>query len=359
MALSACACLILLTGGAQAQTEAEPLALPEEQGEARVEISTETTAVQPSTATILRKFTPAYLSNSPDLNAYYMYADGGMDANWFVGYSNCWIVKLPPAPVGRFSKAFIGAKLGRAKSTPKPDKPWELVPVQGKIFMALSTMPAFTSQQTYFLTENTDIPREPTPKDSLEGVGAAQWFWAEVPLSSIATDKPNYLALWSNSEALSSASNSPIVAGGEMRNSPEQRVWVNSSTKGTPPREADSSPGTSIGGMSPAMVIKLVPVNEARVIVRALALTPTSLGPVATFSAIGQDISAAWFEISPDRFSWARISRIYTTPPYSMTFTKAMLPTTDTYFIRAVAQDNLSNIGRSKELTISQKDLPN
>lgn len=353
-AFAALAGLALLAAGAQAQKE-EQIPLPDEQGEAKMEVAVDTSAAAvPATP----KFTPVYLSNSPDLNAYYMYADGGMDANWFVGYSNCWMVKLPAAPVGRFSKAFIGARLGRSKSTPKPDKPWELSPIQGKIFMALSQSLAFTSQQTYFLVENSDIPREPTPKDSLEGVGAAQWFWAEVPVSSIATDKPNYLALWSNSEALSSASNSPIVAGGEMRGVTEQRVWVNSTLKGTPPRESDSSPGTSISSMSPAMVIKLVPVNEARVIVRALTLTPSAMGPVAAFSAIGQDISAAWLEISPDRFTWSRISRIFTTPPYSMTFTKAMLPTEDTYFIRAVAQDNLSNTGYSKELTISRKDIP-
>ena len=98
-----------------------------------------------STSTIL----PAYVALGPNLNDFDRFADGGPDANWYVGYNNAWIVRLPPAPAGDFPRAFIGAKIGRAKTRPNPKKPWlrELIP--GKIYIGVSQNPWFSTEQSF------------------------------------------------------------------------------------------------------------------------------------------------------------------------------------------------------------------
>src|SRR6266576_594812 len=67
---------------------------------------------------------PTIVTLGASLHDYGRFADGGPDANWYVGFNNAWIIKLPPAPAGDFARAFVGAKLGRAKTRPVPSKPW-------------------------------------------------------------------------------------------------------------------------------------------------------------------------------------------------------------------------------------------
>ena len=110
-----------------------------------------------------------------------------------MGYNNAWIVKLPAAPVGDFSRAFIGAKLGRAKTRPSENRPWVRDHVPGKIYMAISPTPAFNNKQTFFLIDAADIPAEPDPSASVEGIGSSEWFWAEVPLDKVSFTGPNYV----------------------------------------------------------------------------------------------------------------------------------------------------------------------
>jgi hypothetical protein len=294
---------------------------------------------------------PSYVSLAPDLNAYYMYADGGFDGNWYIGYNNCWTVKLPPAPAGKYVKAFIGARLGRGKSMPQTGKPWVKVPMDGKIFMGLSQSQAFSTEQSYFLVENKDIPREGLPSESVEGSGSAQWFWAEVPLSAVAFDKPNYLAIWAQSELFVDNTTSPIIAGAETKNVTDS-VWANNSVKGTPPRDADVSSGTGINGMAPALVLKLIPKNDVKIAPEGLVSVQEGDNIRFSFSATGRDIRAVWLEMSYDRFDWQRITRYLYQPPYSFTIPKSQLPTLDLYFIRAAAVDSMENTGYSKELTL-------
>src|SRR5262245_3464023 len=73
-----------------------------------------------STASIL----PTYLSPAANVNDFDRFADGGPDASWYIGYNNALIARLPPATVGDFTRAFIGAKIGRAKTQPNEKKPW-------------------------------------------------------------------------------------------------------------------------------------------------------------------------------------------------------------------------------------------
>src|SRR4051794_28980944 len=61
---------------------------------------------------------PVYVAQLANLNDYNVFANSGWDGNWYVGYDTCWIKKLPPVPPGRYRRAFLGARLGRAKLEP-------------------------------------------------------------------------------------------------------------------------------------------------------------------------------------------------------------------------------------------------
>lgn len=291
---------------------------------------------------------PFYVSLQKDLNQYYLYANGGFNADWYVGYDSCWIVKLPPVAVSNFAKAYIGAKLGRAKIMSYPAS-WDKNPIPGKIYMAISNTPSFSLENTYYLIDNSDIPLEPLPNDYLDGVDSAQWFWVEVPLSSISADNPNYLAIWSSSMYFVSSSSSPIIAGG-ISNDREENVWLNKSIKGNPP----SGKGvleTQIHGIKPAIAIKLIPANEYRVLIKGFRVEVDNEKIIGSFSAIGVDIRSAWIELSYDKFDWQRVTRFFFRPPYSFTLKRADM-SLEMFYLRAAAVDGLENVGYSREILI-------
>jgi hypothetical protein len=291
---------------------------------------------------------PAYFATERNLSRYYLYADGGFHADWYVGYNNCWVIKLPPVPTGGYAKAFIGAKLGRAKIKSWPAS-WDTEPVPGKIYMALNQAPTFNSDHTYFLVDAADLPREPLPNDSLEGVDSARWLWAEVPLSRLSAEKDNYLALWSSSRYFISASSAPILAAA-MSQGGEEDVWLNRSIKGNAP-SGDGVLETPISGIKPAMAVKLVPLNEYKVFIKGFSAELTDDEINVSFTAIGEDIRAAWLEVSYDKFDWQRVTRYFFRAPYFWTFGRSAI-SRDMFYLRAAAADNLENIGYSKEITV-------
>ncbi|MDD4004250.1 MAG: hypothetical protein PHW69_03490 [Elusimicrobiaceae bacterium] len=299
---------------------------------------------------------PVVYGLAPDLNEFYLYADGGWDGNWYVGYSNCWLIKLPSIAKKGYKKAYIGARLGRAKGFPVPNRPWEKQPVDGKIYMGLSKDGGFNSRQSYFLVDNNDIPLEAQPKETIKGVGGAQWFWTEVPLDAVSSVKPNYLALWAESDFFTDAAKSPIIAGASRKNSGEDAVWLNSSQKGTPPRDAKTAFELPIKNLIPAMAVKLIPENELSVVARAFKAVADDTSLVLSFSVIGQDVSRAWIEISYDRFNWLRFSKFMFEPPYSFTVLNKNLPK-GKYYFRAVATDALENVGYSEVLAMNGADV--
>jgi hypothetical protein len=293
---------------------------------------------------------PAYFAPERNLGKYYLYADGGFHADWYVGYNNCWIVKLPPVPAGGYAKAFLGAKLGRAKIMSWPAS-WDTTPIPGKIYMAVNQAPTFNSDHTYFLVDAADLPREPLPNDSLDGVDSSRWLWTEVPLGRLAQDKPNYLALWSDSRYFTSASSSPIVSAAMSEDQGgEDTVWLNRSIKGNPPSGGDVLE-TPISGMKPAIAVKLVPANEYKVFIKGFAAEVGADSITASFTAIGEDIRAAWLEVSYDKFDWQRVTRYMYRAPYFWTFGRDEI-SKDMFYLRAAAVDNLENTGYSKEITI-------
>ncbi len=293
---------------------------------------------------------PAYVSLSPNINDYDRFADGGPDANWYIGFNNAWIVKLPPAPVGDYKKAFIGAKLGRAKTTPRPNKPWLRRLINGKVYMAISQRPAFSSRRSYFLVETADVPRQPDPQTHVGGVGASEWFWAEVPLSQVSFSKPNYLVIYSPTRSFTSAETAPILAAAAIESriaGSVPRAWNNRSISGVPPRRARKSLETPINNIYPALAIKLAPASSAEVYLNDFTVRAGRLNRhYVEFSVGGENVAGAWVEMSRDQLDWERISEIRRKPPYIFTIRKSRYPAPGNY-LRAAARDISGNLGAS------------
>lgn len=291
---------------------------------------------------------PAYFAAEKNLGKFYLYADGGFHADWYVGYNNCWIVKLPPVQAGSYAKAYIGAKLGRAKIMSWPAS-WDTAPIPGKIYMAVNQEPSFNSDHTYFLVDAADLPREPLPNDYLDGVDSSRWLWTEIPLSKVSSEKPNYLALWSSSRYFTSASSAPIIAAA-LGEGEEENVWLNRSIKGNPP-SGEGVLETPISGIKPAIAVKLVPANEYKVFIKGFSAEVSPEEINVSFTAIGEDIRAAWLEISYDKFDWQRVTRYMFKAPYFWSFGRDEL-SKEMFYLRAAAMDNLENTGYSMPITV-------
>ncbi len=297
---------------------------------------------------------PTLLTLAPTANDFSRFADGGPDANWYVGFNNAWIVKLPPAPVGEFQRAFVGAKIGRAKTRPNPDKPWIREIIPGKVYVGISQTPAWTSEQSFFLSETADIPADADPQARVDGVGAAEWFWAEVPLSMVSFTAPNYLIVWSPSNYFTRASSAPILAAAEPDdNTPrETRAWNNRSILGVPPRNAANSLETPINNIYPALAIKLVPPGPDEPAVSVNDLTVAHVGKrlVVRFSGAGEDVVDAWVEASRDRLDWERVSKLQRRPPFVFSLPAEKSPAG--LFVRGVARDLSGAVGYSEPYMI-------
>lgn len=303
-------------------------------------------ALEISTSVIV----PTYITLAPTVHDYNRFADGGPDANWYIGFNNAWIVKLPPAPAGDFTRAFIGARVGRAKTRANPEKPWIRETIPGKVYMGLSQTPAWTSEQSFFLADTSEIPAEPDPQSSVEGVGAAEWLWAEVPMAMVSFSKPNYLIVWSPTNYMTRASSAAILAGADVEESVagrEARAWNNRSIMGVPPRSSANSLETPINNIMPALALKLVPPgpDEPAVTISDLSLARAGRRIVARFSAAGEDVTEAWVESSRDRLDWERVSKRQRRPPYVFSMDKNLPPG---LWLRGAARDISGAIGYSE-----------
>jgi len=297
---------------------------------------------------------PTYITLAPTVHDYNRFANGGPDANWYIGFNNAWIVKLPPAPAGDFSRAFIGARVGRAKTRANPEKPWIRETIPGKVYMGLAQTPAWTAEQSFFLADTSELPAEPDPQSSVEGVGAAEWLWAEVPMGMVSFTRPNYLIVWSPTNYMTRASSAPILAGADVEESAavrEARAWNNRSIMGVPPRSSANSLETPINNIMPALALKLVPPgpDEPAVTISDLSLARAGRRLVARFSAAGEDVTEAWVESSRDRLDWERVSKRQRRPPYVFSMDKNLPPG---LWLRGAARDISGAIGYSEPAMI-------
>ncbi len=289
--------------------------------------------------------TPTYLALWPNINDFNRFANGGSDGNWYIGYNNAWIVELPPAPLGDFPRAFIGAKIGRAKAKPDPEKPWVTRRIDGKIYMAISQTPSFGAEQSFMVARTADIPLESGQSEGENGVGEAQWFWAEVPPALVSFTQPNYLIVWSVTPYFLSASSSPILAAMTApSSSAKPRAWNNQKIAGVPPRADEGSLETPLGNLLPALAIKLSPPNGPPVTIAGFSVETEGQDMVVSFSAEGRDISRAWIEVSADRIDWERSGPLLFREPFILTMSRPGLPR-ESAFLRAAASDALGSVG--------------
>lgn len=346
-------CLCSAPAGAQGYGDPDPLA------EVEAAVDNKTAAPTPA-ARSREKFgndagQPVFISLADSLHDFGRFADGGADSNWYVGFDNAWVVKLPPVPEGRWARVFVGAKLGRAKTVPKRDKPWEHRILPGKVYIGVSQRPAFSSEQSFFLAETNDIPVEPHESLYLPGAGKSEWFWAEVPKSLVSTERPNYLIVWSPAREFRSADTSPILAAADSaRTGSEPAAWNNHSIQGVPPRQEDGALPVPIT-LKPALAIKLIPASASRVTVSAFTATTGPDRVLARFSAEGRDVELSWVEASQDQLEWSRVSGYRRSPPSVFTVPLEAVAGKGAW-LRGVARDLWANEGASGPLWVPGQD---
>jgi hypothetical protein len=284
---------------------------------------------------------PVFVAKLPNPNDYSLFANGGWDGNWYVGFNTCWIKKLPLFPPGNYSKAYIGVKLGRMKLVTNPKNIWDKHPVPGAIYMAINSTTAWSHQQSYFVADTEDIPLEGDAESAVEGTGESQWFWAEVPLKNVNLKGDNFLALWSPTPELLTVSSSPVVAAGW--GGKDQDTWLTREIQGAPPRDPRQSIGTPITYFQPAMALKLILSGAAHSVsvqlVNWMPGTPDHPKPVVTANVNGDSIESVWLEYFIEKggepnprgvpsmnHTWVKVGRPLWKAPYVLSIEQTQLP---------------------------------
>ncbi len=305
---------------------------------------------------------PAYISKMP-LPHYTLFANAGWDGNWYVGYNQGWIEKLTLNHRKKdFSRAFVGAKLGRMKSLPKPDRPsWKREAIKSEIFIAVSEEPKWSANSYMFLTKTDDIPLEYDYENAIEDTGEARWFWTEIPLDSLNFVGDNYAILWSPDGFLTSASSSPILAAAWGDKSVDS--WINTEIDGNPKNLKNDSLKTPITIFEPAIALKLIPKNiKNEILIEITAINDIAEKPgfkniQTTIS--GNQIERAHLEISTDGKNWKKISKTLYDPPYFFDFNPEKSPD-GKILVRVAANDVWENTGHSRaiEMAIARSEEP-
>lgn len=297
------------------------------------------------------------------MNEFSLFGNGGWDGNWYVGYNTCWITKFDVAKelgAPENFKAFIGAKLGRAKTKTLAGRPpWEREAVPGEIYIAVASAPSWPATNRFLLTTTKDMPVEGDPENALSGVGEARWFWTEVPVSAITFGGPNYLALYSSTPGLISASSSPILAAG-WGSRGEAHTWLNTTVSGAPPSNPEEALKTAVTYFEPAIGIKLVRVtnNGSAYVDVSLDEIKQNLLPgkitVSVKTAVALGVEKVWIETSGDGIGWSKLGRYLWSPPYI--FTISMPSDMDKMMLRAAASDVSETVGYSEPAVITKDE---
>jgi len=278
---------------------------------------------------------PVFIAQVPNPNDYSLFANGGWDGNWYVGYNNGWIKKLPAIPKGNFAHVYVGAKLGRMKTLPPVGRPPDFTPVPGEIWIALASTPSWNSKQHWKLATTDDIPLDGSPEYAMENIGESEWLWTEVPLDAINFSGDNYLALWSPTPELVSVSSAPVLAaawGGK-----EVNTWLAKEIRGEPPKDAKAALATGISYFQPALALKLIPAgNPHPMRVRILSWqngTPDHLKAVVTGSVDGESVERVWIEFNASvrhgdvvKGHWTQVGRSLWKAPYTFSLDQGRLP---------------------------------
>jgi len=239
---------------------------------------------------------PFYIAELPNIHEYDLFANGGWNGNWYVGYDHCWIVKLPPAlPKKNYKRAFLGVKIGRAKTekqirsilgTSIDDKKKKLELAtedeKGKIlaeiqslgkkeekvgeitfYISVSQDSDFSDDKKYAAARGSEIPIEGDSSEALNYISEGAWFWTEVPMDIISDSvgKNNFVAVWSDNPLLTSAEFAPVIAAGWSDTN--ENAYLTTNNQGAPPKELEKQ----ISYFTPAICMKLVPEPDGKITV--------------------------------------------------------------------------------------------
>lgn len=307
---------------------------------------------------------PAYLTLGDSPGDFELFANGGWDGNWYVGYNSMWIARLEtPQDKKNWSRAYIGAKLGRMKSeSVDRKKPWVHEPHSCELYMGVSSTPAWKSNDVYFLTSCEDLPLEGSPTDAVHSVGESRWYWREVPLEAINFSGSNFVSIWSNTPALLSASSSPILAAAEIAG--QFPAWLNRGVQGSPPLDASESLESQLSFFAPALAIKLVPEHEAiPVKVELVGFQEKSKAYLWQVQIEARNFERAQAEISLDGTRWVSFGRPIFSPPFSLMVSperiqaeaRRLLPGHKTQreaYLRIAAIDEWGNKGYTQQFSV-------
>jgi hypothetical protein len=304
---------------------------------------------------------PLLVEKLPNPNDYTLFANGGWDGNWYVGYNTCWITQLPAIPPGNYKRAYIGVKLGRAKVDPAGKRPWDKQALAGDIYAAISSTTGWPAQQQLLVTHASSIPLEGDGESAIEGVGESQWFWAPVPIDHVNQKGNNFVAVWSPTPAFLTVSSSPVLAAGW--GGKEVDSWLLRDVKGAPPRRpVDPNPGISY--FRPGIALKLIPAEAAAhpLSVRVVGWTPGApehLKNVVTVSVSGDAVESVWIEALSERkgAQWQRIGRPLWQPPFTFSLNPEALPSGKTK-LRAAAVNLWEEESASEPFNVVVAPLP-
>ncbi len=304
---------------------------------------------------------PVYIDKQPNLHDYTLFANGGWDGNWFVGYNSAWVKKLPAIPAGSYTRAYIGVKLGRMKTLPglPGSKAWERRAVPGKIFAAIASTASWNANAGVLVTTTDNIPFEGETTEAIEGIGESRWFWAPIPITSVSPAGDNYIAVWSNTPELLTVSSSPVLAaawGGK-----DQGTWLVKDLAGLPPPNAKIAMQTPINYFQPAIALKLIPQGPSHPVnVRVVDWkqgTPDHLKPTIIADVLGDRIEKVWVEYGKDK-TWTPVGRPIYQPPYHLTLEQGLLPKGKTQ-LRVVASNSWEERGESQPFSIEVSPVTN
>ncbi|MCS7227796.1 MAG: hypothetical protein NZ839_02380 [Endomicrobia bacterium] len=311
-------------------------------------------------------FYPVYITGSGvPINEYNLFANSGWDGNWYVGANMCWIKKFnkenfPPKEL--YSKFYVGVKLGRAKTQPKPfSPPWEKQVIDGNIYIGVSSTPAWKSDQRYFLCKIADIPTEGDDENAINTTGEARWFYTNIPIEKVDFTQDVWICVYSNTPYLTSASSSPILAGAwRERQQVDFNVWLNTEINGAPPIDPATSLKTQIRAFDPAIIIKLVPKDAEKLpvkiyICRIVDGRKENDEKVFYLNTETPNLERVWMEISVDKINYVKLSRYCYSLPYAFHLNIPMIPQeiNGDFYIRFAAEDIFGNRGYTEELQLN------
>lgn len=311
---------------------------------------------------VAAKIPPLYLSLKNSPHDFELFANGGFDGNWYVGYNSMWIVELtlPKEPI--FQRAFIGAKLGRMKTKTEEEPQGSRIVIPCEIHMSISSTPAWKASDSYFLTGCEDLPIEGVQDQPLSHIGEARWYWREIPLALLKFGEKNYLGIWSSTPELFHAGRSPIIAASRIEGGIP--AWLNRGIQGAPPPESEGSLEIPLTNYAPAIAIKLVP-EASSDSVHAELISFKEAGDTFFWEiqVRATNIERVRSEISLDGDSWVAFGRSYFDPPFLITIERSrvenevrkLLPKkkkVDQAFLRVTAWDEWGDSSSTQSVAI-------